>query len=52
MTHYFVREDGSKLPKMVNLDMEEYRDVEITLALFMQTLDQPEFNHYSAGIVL
>ena len=52
MTHHFVREDGTKGPKMVNLDMEEYRDVEITLALFMQTLDQPEFDHYSAGVVL
>ncbi len=48
----FVRTDGTKTPKIVNLDMEEYRDVEITSALFMQTLDEPDFDNYSAGIVL
>ncbi len=36
----------------VNLDMEEYRDLELTLATFMQLLDEPEFESLTAGIVL
>ncbi len=50
--HDFVRRDGTQIPKIVNLDMEEYRDVAITLTVFMQTLDEREFDDYSAGIVL
>lgn len=50
--HYFIRQDGSRIPKFVNLDMEEYRDLEITYRAFVLTLDQPEFINYSAGIVL
>ncbi|MFC2110314.1 proline dehydrogenase family protein [Bacteroidota bacterium] len=38
--------------KFVNLDMEEYRDLEITLALFMRTLDLPKYKNLRAGIVL
>ncbi len=48
----FVRADGTRVPKFVNLDMEEYRDLGITRAAFTQTLDQPQFKDYSAGIVL
>ena len=36
----------------VNLDMEEYRDLDITLAVFETILTEPEFEHLSAGIVL
>ncbi len=50
--HYFIQNDGSKTAKFVNLDMEEYRDLEITLQLFMTTLEQDEFKDLSAGIVL
>ncbi len=50
--NYFTRPDGTTVPKFVNLDMEEYRDLEITYAAFIATLDQPEFKDYSAGIVL
>ncbi len=50
--NYFIRNDGSKVAKFVNLDMEEYRDLEITLQLFITTLDQKEFHNLSAGIVL
>jgi len=39
-------------PTFVNLDMEEYRDVELTLAVFTTLLDQPELAGYHAGIVL
>jgi RHH-type proline utilization regulon transcriptional repressor/proline dehydrogenase/delta 1-pyrroline-5-carboxylate dehydrogenase len=48
----FVRSDGTKVPKFVNLDMEEYRDLDITKTAFMETLDQELFKNYSAGIVL
>lgn len=50
--HLYVHSDGSSVPKFVNLDMEEYRDLEITAAAFTGTLDQDEFKTYSAGIVL
>ena len=36
----------------VNLDMEEYRDLELTLQSFMRVLDEPEFRRLDAGIVL
>ncbi|NTW37115.1 MAG: bifunctional proline dehydrogenase/L-glutamate gamma-semialdehyde dehydrogenase, partial [Syntrophobacteraceae bacterium] len=48
----FIRKDGTRVPKFVNLDMEEYRDLEITLAAFTQTLDQEDLLKFSAGIVL
>ncbi len=36
----------------VNLDMEEYRDLELTTAVFTRLLDRPEFADLEAGIVL
>ena len=36
----------------VNLDMEEYRDLDLTVAAFRRALDEPEFEHLDAGIVL
>ena len=50
--HVFIRRNGDQTPKFVNLDMEEYRDLDITRAAFTQTLDEPEFKMHSAGIVL
>ncbi|MFZ0242434.1 MAG: bifunctional proline dehydrogenase/L-glutamate gamma-semialdehyde dehydrogenase [Desulfobacterales bacterium] len=50
--HFFERADGTRIPKFVNLDMEEYRDMEITVAAFKRSLEQPEFKTHSAGIVL
>ena len=44
--------DGSKEAKFINLDMEEYRDLHLTVAVFKKTLEDPEFHHFSAGIVL
>ena len=38
--------------KFVNLDMEEYRDLELTTAVFRMVLDEPEFHDLPAGIVL
>ncbi len=48
----YVRWDGLEVPKFVNLDMEEYRDLQLTVALFRQVLDEPEFIQHAAGIVL
>ncbi|MFP5212028.1 MAG: proline dehydrogenase family protein, partial [Acidobacteriota bacterium] len=48
----FVRNDSRRVPKFVNLDMEEYRDLDITVAAFTRTLDKEEFKNHSAGIVL
>jgi len=50
--NFFIREDGSKVAKFVNLDMEEYRDLKITYEAFIRTLGQDEFKSLSAGIVL
>ena len=36
----------------VNLDMEEYRDLQLTVVAFTKVLDEPEFHHLEAGIVL
>jgi RHH-type proline utilization regulon transcriptional repressor/proline dehydrogenase/delta 1-pyrroline-5-carboxylate dehydrogenase len=38
--------------KFVNLDMEEFRDLEITVAIFKATLELPIFKNLRAGIVL
>lgn len=50
--HTFVRPNGKCVPKFVNLDMEEYRDLHLTVELFRRVLDDPEFYQHSAGIVL
>ncbi|MGI9028652.1 MAG: proline dehydrogenase family protein [Ilumatobacteraceae bacterium] len=39
-------------PVFVNLDMEEYRDLELTVAAFCRVLDEPEHRALPAGIVL
>ena len=39
-------------PKFVNLDMEEYRDLDLTIAAFQRLLDEPELEHLDAGVVL
>lgn len=48
----FVREDGSTIPKFIYLDMEEYRDMRLTAAVFMRTLDRPGLEQARAGIAL
>jgi RHH-type proline utilization regulon transcriptional repressor/proline dehydrogenase/delta 1-pyrroline-5-carboxylate dehydrogenase len=50
--NFYVQKSGKAVPKSVNLDMEEYRDLEITVKLFMHTLDQDAFKNFSAGIAL
>ncbi|MGH1561645.1 bifunctional proline dehydrogenase/L-glutamate gamma-semialdehyde dehydrogenase [Mumia sp. DW29H23] len=38
--------------KFINLDMEEYRDLDLTVAVFTRLLDEPELLGLEAGIVL
>ena len=38
--------------KFVNLDMEEYRDLALTICAFRELLDEDELVHLDAGIVL
>ena len=44
--------DGKTRPKFVNLDMEEYKDTELTLDVFITVLGMPEFKNLTAGIVV
>jgi len=39
-------------PKFINLDMEEYHDLDLTMTVFTRILDLPQFETLSAGIVL
>lgn len=43
---------ASPTPKFINLDMEEYRDLGLTIAVFERILDQPQLLGLEAGIVL
>lgn len=52
MNNLFPGKDNRKAPKSVNLDMEEYKDLYITLELFTKVLDQNEFKRYPGCIVL
>jgi RHH-type proline utilization regulon transcriptional repressor/proline dehydrogenase/delta 1-pyrroline-5-carboxylate dehydrogenase len=52
LRHAYRHPDGSLTPKFVNLDMEEYRDLPLTLAAFREVLGEPEFLPLRAGIVL
>lgn len=42
----------SKGKKFINLDMEEYHDLDMTVAVFKRILDKPQFHSLTAGIVL
>ena len=50
--HRYRHPDGRITPKFINLDMEEYRDLDLTVTAFREVLDEPEFLALSAGIVL
>ena len=50
--HRYRHPDGRVTAKFINLDMEEYRDLDLTLTAFREVLDEPEFLPLSAGIVL
>ncbi|GAA1859162.1 proline dehydrogenase family protein [Microbacterium koreense] len=43
-----ARKDGT----FINLDMEEYRDLDLTIAVFTRLLEDPRLSDLTAGIVL
>jgi RHH-type proline utilization regulon transcriptional repressor/proline dehydrogenase/delta 1-pyrroline-5-carboxylate dehydrogenase len=43
---------ASPTPKFINLDMEEYRDLDLTVAVFQAVLEKPALKNLEAGIVL
>ena len=44
--------NGVSRSKFVNLDMEEYKDAELTLEVFLEVMSMPQFHNFSAGIVV
>lgn len=52
INHPYIDNNGEKRAKFVNLDMEEYKDTELTLDVFIEVLSRPEFKNYTAGIVI
>jgi RHH-type proline utilization regulon transcriptional repressor/proline dehydrogenase/delta 1-pyrroline-5-carboxylate dehydrogenase len=52
LTPLYEQAASSKSRKFINLDMEEYRDLHLTIAVFTRLLEQPAMQHLEAGIVL
>lgn len=48
----YITPEGVQKSKFVNLDMEEYKDAELTLDVFETVLSMPKFKNYTAGIVV
>ncbi len=48
----FEEANASSSQKFINLDMEEYRDLDLTVAVFTALLDRPALLSLEAGIVL
>lgn len=48
----FTQAATAPTKKFINLDMEEYRDLELTIAVFTKLLDRAELLDLEAGIVL
>jgi len=48
----FQTKEGKSVQKFVNLDMEEYRDLRLTIDAFKKVLEEPQFFNFSAGVVL
>ncbi|MEV6300146.1 bifunctional proline dehydrogenase/L-glutamate gamma-semialdehyde dehydrogenase [Actinoplanes sp. NPDC051861] len=45
-------QQAAKTRKFVNLDMEEYKDLDLTIAVFTRILDREDLRDLEAGIVL
>ena len=43
---------ASRTTKFINLDMEEFRDLDLTIEVFHRILEQPKLKNLEAGIVL
>ena len=52
LRHLYRSAAASGGAKLVNLDMEEHRDLDLTLESFIRTLDGDEFASLTAGIAL
>ncbi|MEO7121595.1 MAG: bifunctional proline dehydrogenase/L-glutamate gamma-semialdehyde dehydrogenase, partial [Lacisediminihabitans sp.] len=52
LTPLFELAASAPTPKFINLDMEEYKDLDLTIAVFQRILDQPQLLTLEAGIVL
>jgi len=52
MKNTYKDKDAKDKYKFVNLDMEEYRDIEITIDSFKNVLEKEEFKDFHAGIVI
>ncbi|MBF4511119.1 bifunctional proline dehydrogenase/L-glutamate gamma-semialdehyde dehydrogenase [Plantibacter sp. VKM Ac-2885] len=52
LTPLFERAAKATPAKFINLDMEEYKDLDLTIAVFTKLLDLPQFRDLEAGIVL
>src|SRR5258706_109285 len=52
LAHHYQHPDGRVTPKFVNLDMEEYRDLDLTVTAFQEVLDEDEIMALAACIVL
>lgn len=50
--HQVVSSSSETRSKFINLDMEEYRDLHLTIRLFKEVLSENEFKYLKAGIVL
>ncbi|QSZ42707.1 aldehyde dehydrogenase family protein [Sulfurimonas aquatica] len=48
----YTNAEGIQNSKFVNLDMEEYKDIEITISAFKNVLSQEQFKNLHAGIVI
>lgn len=49
---YAATSSAAETKKFINLDMEEYRDLDMTIDVFTRLLDRPELADLEAGIVL
>jgi RHH-type proline utilization regulon transcriptional repressor/proline dehydrogenase/delta 1-pyrroline-5-carboxylate dehydrogenase len=52
LRHLYRVASGSGAAKLVNLDMEEHRDLDLTVESFLTALDDDEFGSLTAGIAL
>ncbi|MHA6669791.1 proline dehydrogenase family protein [Homoserinimonas sp. A447] len=52
LTPLYEQAAASASTKFINLDMEEFHDLDLTIAVFKGLLDQPRLHKLEAGIVL
>ena len=48
--NFYQKANGTSVPKFVNLDMEEYRDLDLTVEVFKRVLSDPKFLHCSPAL--